>query len=103
MAPSRQPDVLLGVYEVVSNSLKQGVAAEVSHWRDGRTVVWQVQDDGPGLHDALAGYAPPGPDLDSGRGLWIARGIADDLSVRATGPGTAVRLYFDDVQLSASA
>lgn len=101
--PSRQPDVLLGVYEVVSNALKQGVAAEVSHWRDGRTTVWQISDDGPGLHDTLAGYAPPGPDLDSGRGLWIARGIADDLSVRPTGPGTAVRLYFDDVQLSASA
>lgn len=60
MLPSRQPDVLLGVYEVVSNALKVGVAAEVTHWRDGRAVVWQVRDDGPGLHDPLAGYAPPG-------------------------------------------
>ena len=93
----RGPDVLLAVYELVTNALKHEVPAEVTHWCTSEGDVWQVSDDGPGMHDPLAGYVPPGPDLDSGRGLWIARGIADDLSVRPTGPGTAVRLYFQDV------
>jgi anti-sigma regulatory factor (Ser/Thr protein kinase) len=53
-----------------------------------------VADSGPGLHDVTAGYVPPPDDLESGRGLWLARSLADDATVRPHGPGTAIRLYF---------
>ena len=47
-----------------------------------------------GLDDAIAGYVPPPPGLESGRGLWLARGLADDSTLRGTAAGTAVRLLF---------
>ena len=91
----RGQDVLIAVNELVSNAIRAGGEAELSTWREGGRLVWEVADPGPGLHDAIAGYVPPALDLDSGRGLWLARSLASDASVRPTGPGTAVRLFFD--------
>ena len=91
----RSDEVLLAVYELVTNALRAAGEAEVRHWAADGTVVWEVADAGPGMHQAAAGYVPPSEDLDCGRGLWLARSLADDASVRAGGPGTAVRLYFD--------
>ena len=91
----RGQDVLIAVNELVSNAIRAAGEAELSTWREGDRVVWEVADTGPGLHDAIAGYVPPGLDLDSGRGLWLARSLSSDASVRPTGPGTAIRLYFD--------
>jgi anti-sigma regulatory factor (Ser/Thr protein kinase) len=90
----RGDDVVLAVHELVANALRAGGAAEVSTWAVNGTRVWEVADPGPGLHDASAGYAPPPLDLAGGRGLWLARSLADELVVRPDGPGTAVRLYF---------
>jgi anti-sigma regulatory factor (Ser/Thr protein kinase) len=91
----RSDEVLLAVYELVTNALRAAGEAEVRQWTTEGTVVWEVADTGPGMHQAAAGYVPPSEDLDCGRGLWLARSLADDASVRADGPGTAVRLYFD--------
>lgn len=95
-SPRRRDDVLLAVYELVSNALRAAGAAEVRHWVSGGFGVWEVSDEGPGMYDATAGYAPPAEGLRGGRGLWLARGLADDATVRERGPGTAVRLYFRD-------
>jgi anti-sigma regulatory factor (Ser/Thr protein kinase) len=46
------------------------------------------------MHDVAAGYTPPSREPTGGRGLWLARSLADEASVRSHGPGTAVRLYF---------
>lgn len=92
---SRVDDVMLAVYELVTNALRAGGAAWVDQWREGDVVIWQVRDEGAGLRDVTAGYAPPDEDLHSGRGLWLARRLADDSTVRAEpGRGTAVRLLF---------
>ena len=92
--PSRASEVLLAVYELVTNALRAAGAAEVAQWTDGTHVVWQISDGGPGLDDAIAGYVPPPPGLESGRGLWLARSLADDSTLRGTAAGTAVRLLF---------
>ena len=93
--PSRVTDVMLAVYELVTNCLRAAGAAWIDQWSEGDVVVWQVRDEGPGLRDPTAGYAPPGQDLDSGRGLWLARCLADDSAVRSEpGRGTSVRLLF---------
>ena len=92
--PSRASEVLLAVYELVTNALRAAGAAEVAQWTDGTHVVWQISDGGPGLDNAIAGYVPPPPGLESGRGLWLARGLADDSTLRGTAAGTAVRLLF---------
>lgn len=90
----RADEVLLAVYELVTNALKAAGAAQVTHWLEEDWGVWEVSDEGSGLHDASAGYWPPGEDLDTGRGLWLARSLADESTVRTDGPGTALRLYF---------
>jgi anti-sigma regulatory factor (Ser/Thr protein kinase) len=87
-------DVTLAVNELVVNAIEATGAAEVSHWREGESMVWQVSDDGPGMHATSAGYVPPPADEINGRGLWIARTLADDAVVRPHGPGTAIRLFF---------
>lgn len=90
----RVEEVQLAVHELVVNALTATGAVTVSHWREGDTTVWEVRDDGPGLHDTAAGYRPPPPDTMGGRGLWLARSFADEAVVRPHGPGTAIRLYF---------
>ena len=90
----RADDVLLAVHELVANALTVSGRAEVSTWAVNGSRVWEVADAGPGLHDAAAGYAPPPLDMDGGRGLWLARSLADQLLLRPHGPGTAVRLVF---------
>lgn len=89
-----EDDVLLAVNELVSNAVRVAGTAEVSHWRDGAAMVWEVSDSGPGMHETKAGYLPPPAENLSGRGLWIARTLADDAVVRPHGPGTAIRLFF---------
>jgi anti-sigma regulatory factor (Ser/Thr protein kinase) len=90
----RTEDIALAVHEIVANALDAAGTAELSHWQVGSTQVWEVRDDGPGLHGAASGYSPPALDLADGRGLWLARSLADEMVVRPHGPGTAVRLLF---------
>jgi anti-sigma regulatory factor (Ser/Thr protein kinase) len=90
----RADDIALALHELVINALRVSDTAEISSWTVNGDLVWEVSDSGPGLHEATAGYVPPDDAADGGRGLWLARSIADDASVRAWGPGTAIRLFF---------
>jgi anti-sigma regulatory factor (Ser/Thr protein kinase) len=90
----RGAEIVLAVHELVTNALRAGGRAEVSTWPENGWTVWEVADSGPGLHDPVAGYVPPATDTSGGRGLWLARSLADDASVAAAGPGTRLRLYF---------
>ncbi len=80
------------VSELVTNSWRSGAPEiELSCWSEGRTVVVQVDDDGPGMDDPLAGYRRPPADAPGGRGLWIARQLADLVQIAPRSPGTSVR------------
>jgi anti-sigma regulatory factor (Ser/Thr protein kinase) len=87
-------DLLIAVTEVVANALKatsRGVTLAL--WWNGDEAVVQVDDEGPGLHDPLAGYRRPPVGAESGRGLWMARQLVDMVHITA-GPdgGTSVQL-----------
>ena len=91
---SRSDSARLAVHELVVNALEATGRAQVFEWHDDGHAVWEIRDDGPGLLDQTAGYVPPPCDLESGRGLWIARSLADDSALRADRLGTAVQLVF---------
>lgn len=90
-------DMAVAVTEVVTNAWQAGAQhVDVACWYvDGEAGV-QVDDDGPGLRDPLAGYRRPAPSDERGRGLWIARQLADVLDVWPHDRGTAVRLRLFD-------
>jgi hypothetical protein len=90
----RGDDVVLAAHELVTNALRVSAAAEVACWTDGDALVVEVADSGPGLPDETAGYVPPDPDPEGGRGMWLAWSLADDVAVRSSSEGARIRLHF---------
>jgi anti-sigma regulatory factor (Ser/Thr protein kinase) len=90
----RVDDIVLASHELVANALQAAPFAEVASWTRDDTLVVEVADNGPGLPDTARGYVPPGPDLDAGRGMWLAWSLADDVAVVSGPAGTAIRLHF---------
>lgn len=90
----RTEDMTLAVNELIINALRVARLAELTSWIAGGDLIWEVADSGPGMHEVTAGYVPPDPGIEGGRGLWLARSLADDATVRAEGAGTAIRLFF---------
>lgn len=92
----RALDLAMAANEILTNALRHGRGA-VALWgwpEDGRFVC-QIQDDGPGIADPLAGYLPPTDAMEAGRGLWLARQLVDLLQIVPSSTGTTVRLLVD--------
>lgn len=88
-------DVVVAVTEVAANGLVHGAApVRVHAWRHVRTLVVQVDDAGGRPLPAAAGHLPPDPGEASGRGLWLARQLADVVTTHTGGGTTSVRLQF---------
>jgi anti-sigma regulatory factor (Ser/Thr protein kinase) len=92
----RVDDLILIAHELASNAVRHagvtsGMPGRLRLWRDGDVIVCQVSDGGPGLTDPHdAGVRPAAVTASSGRGLWIARQVADRVDI-TTGPeGTTV-------------
>lgn len=92
---ARSERLVAAAGEVVTNAFRHARGpVEITVWRDGEGFVCQIDDPGPGIPDPLAGYRPPAPDRTDGRGLWIARQLADMLEIGASHRGRAsVRLH----------
>ncbi len=90
----RRDDMTVAVNELVTNALDAGGAPTITYWTDGSHFCLQVSDMGVGVIDPLAGYHPAAPGSESGRGLWLARTLADDAALRSGPAGSAVRLFF---------
>jgi anti-sigma regulatory factor (Ser/Thr protein kinase) len=89
----RRFDLQLAATELLANALVHGGGdATLRVWVAGGYLHCQVDDDGSGIADALAGYRPPGAAADAGRGLWLARQVVDLLQISSTPAGTAVRV-----------
>jgi anti-sigma regulatory factor (Ser/Thr protein kinase) len=89
-------DVALAVTEIAANGLAHGAApVRVRAWHHADTLVVQVDDSAGRPLPPAAGYRRPGADQGAGgRGMWLARQLADSVTVH-TGPGhTSVRLHF---------
>jgi anti-sigma regulatory factor (Ser/Thr protein kinase) len=89
----RIPELLLAVHEVAANALTHGGGQALARlWTDDRRFVCDIDDQGPGLSETTAGYVPPDPDGERGRGLWLARQVCDLVEVLSRGGTTRVRL-----------
>ncbi len=89
----RAGDLVLALDEVVANAQEHGRApVAVRAWMDGRLVV-EVRDVGDGFDRARVWSThPPTPLGRRGRGLWIARQLADHVEISVDPSGTMVRL-----------
>ena len=58
---------------------------------DERRLIAEICDNGPGIPAWVTLTLPP-PDATSGRGLWMAGVLTDNIEVRTGGRGTTVRL-----------
>ncbi|GIF41759.1 ATP-binding protein [Actinoplanes xinjiangensis] len=90
-------DLVLAVIEVATNGLRHGgPPVRVRAWRQGGTLVVQCDDGGACLIPADAGYRRPDPVAPAagGRGLWLARQLADVVTVSSQPGRTSVRLHF---------
>lgn len=89
-------DLAMAVHEVAVNAIEYGVApAEATAWREPAGLVCEVSDAGTGPSGPLAGYMRPPTGQTRGRGLWLARRLADLVEVSKYPPGNRVRLHFE--------
>jgi anti-sigma regulatory factor (Ser/Thr protein kinase) len=79
-------DAVLCVHEACLNAIQHGTGDVHVRWEvDGGAVAVEVGDRGPGV--TLRGLeAPPPPDRQSGRGLFLIGRLADKLETGARGP-----------------
>lgn len=91
----RLRDAELAASEVASNVFMHAAAvARIRAWVDDGRFVCEIDDTGRGIADPFAGYESPKPTALAGRGLVMARRLADVVEIRTIGTGTAVRLHF---------
>jgi anti-sigma regulatory factor (Ser/Thr protein kinase) len=92
VAAYRAADLALAVHEAAVNSVRHGGGGGVlRYWREDDAVVCEIADAGD-LRDPLAGRSLPAGGSPSGRGLWLINHLCDLVQIRATAPGTLVRL-----------
>ncbi|WP_433608314.1 ATP-binding protein [Dactylosporangium sp. CA-139114] len=91
----RLEDFVLAVNEIVTNAVRHaGGGGTLRMWVADGVLVCEVVDKGAGIpEERLSGEAalPPSSAI-SGRGLWLARHLVDDVLVTTGEAGTIVRL-----------
>jgi anti-sigma regulatory factor (Ser/Thr protein kinase) len=91
----RLDDAELAAGEVAANVFRHAAdVARVRTWASNGSFVCDIDDTGHGFEDPFAGYAIAEPLAPGGRGLTIARRLADVVEVRTTPTGAVVRLHF---------
>lgn len=89
----RTAEICLAVNEIATNAILHGrPPVRVRAWFDDPTILFEVTDGGSGLSNPLQGFIPPDADQVNGRGLWLARQLADRLEISTTDDGTSVRV-----------
>jgi anti-sigma regulatory factor (Ser/Thr protein kinase) len=80
-------DVVLVAHELATNVIRHGGGVgRLRMWREGSRIVCRVSDSGPGMP---ARVAEPESRRPGGRGLWIARRLAD-VRIKSGPSGTIV-------------
>ncbi len=93
MDPVHVESLLLAVHEIAANSLSQGGGTgSYRMWREGRTLVCEIRDNGT-IVEPPAGRGYPGSESLRGRGLWIANQLCDLVQVRTRSSGSTVRMH----------
>ncbi|MFI6077352.1 ATP-binding protein [Actinoplanes sp. NPDC051343] len=94
--PAAADDVSIAVTEIATNALLYGGRpARARGWHDDGTLIVQVDDPGGRPPPPTAGYRPPAAtSATNGRGLWLARQLADTVTIHTSPGRTYVRLHF---------
>jgi anti-sigma regulatory factor (Ser/Thr protein kinase) len=88
-------DIVIAVDEIATNAVEHGQPpVRVRGWTSSTALFVQVEDQGRTSIPATTGYDRPSTNALRGRGIWIARHLADVLTTH-TGPnGTTVAMRF---------
>jgi anti-sigma regulatory factor (Ser/Thr protein kinase) len=96
-------DLQLAASEIASNVIVHTPGpGEVRLWTEGHDLVCEVSDDGPGIDDPFAGYRLAPEDRGSARGLWLARQICDEVTVKSEPGNTVVRMHMELARVNGS-
>jgi len=88
-------DIVIAVDEIATNALEHGQPpARVRGWSTADAVFVRVDDHGRTGIPATTGYVRPPTDARRGRGIWMARHLADVLTTHNGPTGTTVALRF---------
>jgi anti-sigma regulatory factor (Ser/Thr protein kinase) len=89
-------DAELAASEVSANVFTHAAeVARIRAWSEERSFVLDIDDTGRGIEDPFPGYAISEPTKQNGRGLMLARRLADVVEARTTPTGATVRLHFN--------
>lgn len=91
----RSMELCLAANEILTNAFVHARGATLHAWTEGDRFICQVDDEGDGIEDSLAGYRPPAEDREGGRGIWIARQLVDLLQISRSPSGASVRLHMN--------
>lgn len=85
-------DLVVAINEIAANTVEHTTGAgRIALWREDGILVCQVEDGGR-LTDPLAGYLPPGPEADRGRGLALVSQLSDLVRIHPRADGTTIRV-----------
>ena len=92
----RLKDAELAAGEVSANVFAHAAdVARIRTWTEDDAFVFDIDDTGRGIEEPFPGYAIPEATAQSGRGLLMARRLADVVQARTTPTGAVVRLRFN--------
>jgi serine/threonine-protein kinase RsbW len=78
--------------EIVTNAIRHGNgSATMTITSNGSTLTVNVRDHGPGLKAQSSRALPPATQV-SGRGLWLAEQLCDQVHIDSSNHGTIVQL-----------
>jgi anti-sigma regulatory factor (Ser/Thr protein kinase) len=96
LADEKLRDAEAATGEVAANVFRHAAdVARVRAWVADGTFVFDIDDTGHGIDDPFAGYGIAEQLAPGGRGLTMARRLADVVEIRTTPTGALVRLHFD--------
>lgn len=93
--PGRVADLVVAASELAANSILHGGGRGLATvWNDGTSIFVEVADAGT-IVDPTVGQVRPDPAAESGRGLYIANQLCDEVSIDSTATGTRIRLRME--------
>jgi anti-sigma regulatory factor (Ser/Thr protein kinase) len=96
LSTDKVSDTELAASEISTNVFQHAAeVARVRAWAEGDAFVFDIDDTGRGIDDPFPGYTIPEPTAPNGRGLLMARRLADVVQARTTPTGAIVRLHFN--------
>lgn len=88
-------DIVMAVDEIATNALEHArTPARVRSWTTPESLFVQIDDHGCTRIPVATGYQQPSTDARRGRGIWMARQLADVLTTQTGVTGTTVALCF---------